>query len=276
MLLNVLLLIAGIIAALLVLPYVLGAVMRYVVAPILQIGRTMPIEPAFAPIDLSAPGVPDAMIDAARQLGPCGFSAELHQFVADHLPRTKAWESIWRHRGDACAARVLAVRVESPIGGRMEESFVAFETDFTDGSAIITTNMASPSIFAPDPALASVHWRAMQDLTTLYRLHRARVSLHGASRVAKPFDDPLEYARDGGRRTMRRQVEAGYFVQDEPAGVYRTTLKGAMLVYRLSWPWRDITVSRWRRALRDELAACDMGRPEDYTLQALLSDSARS
>ena len=132
---------------------------------------------------------------------------------------------------------------------------------------VVTSNVASPSLFPPDPAIASVRWRGMRDVATLYRFHLARVERLRGGRTIKLFHDPMQYVLDGNRRTMRRMVEKGYFVLDAGAGVYRKTLKGCLLTYRMFWPWKGFIASRFDRTFRAELAICGMGRPEEYAMQ---------
>jgi hypothetical protein len=236
----------------------------YLVAPI-QIHRTQwsALEPELTPIDSGDPGVgPEVAEYRANALGELsllGFQVLRSYAVKNSNPNSFASSTLFRNEATSEVAKILVVVARSgPV--RTVTGLIAFSTEFSDGTEVVTTNSPAISAFPPSrPPYHGFAFPEIRDPRRLLEIHRALVRRFEAGRVRiDPVSaDPDEYYRSREfRRPLARHVDLGYYDRDELAGVQRPTWKGAYLMsWRLLWPVKPIRAalrrSRARRLLRE-------------------------
>jgi hypothetical protein len=212
------------------------------------------------------------MARAARQLVPLGFSAAANLRAPEHSPGSDGYVSVWLNEAEATSVQVIVVWHEG--SRRRTESFVTtFLTEFgdhdrvVDGGAVSTSSTPHVSVFAPHPRSDFVRWPAMNDLATLYRLHRFRADgvAPREKRWIPPRDGIVAYLHHQAERMLRFQVEAGYYWFDPRMNTYRPRLRGAfMMTWSLLWPLRQRADRANEAKLRRDLAAAGMPPPEEH------------
>lgn len=147
---------------------------------------------------------------------------------------------------------------------------VVIRTRFTDGTEISTASSPSPSIFPVDRRQDFINPYWIKDGRLLYAIHRARVERSGRAADPRVLPEPgqeQEFLRAEHRRELGRVADAGYLWLDEPAGLYRMTLKGAyIMTWRMLWPLKPLRSAARRRKARRELLR--LGFTEAATLPA--------
>lgn len=145
----------------------------------------------------------------------------------------------------------------SNVAGQ-NDHVIAFDTQFTDGSVIVTLNQSGPGIFPVAPYEKRLAIPRVRDPHTLYQIHRCRVQAYAPAGV--PFDVPAP-GRDVDRlhkdhtRQMEWLMAAGYF-KPTTGRRHRATLKGAtIMIWRLTIPIKWLIVWHQRRQARAELRA---------------------
>jgi len=255
--------IAGFVAVFLLLyPLVRRVWRRYVVVPWRMLGDPMAAEPRPTSIDDAA--VPTetaaAFAAAAAHLAPLGFVRGLLARAMETIPGAESYLAVWVHPRNAAVAQVMSVRINRHGRRGRTRNVISLHTRFADGGGVEIGNPETPGVFVPNRAVDSVRWPGMTNVTVMYYLHARRVERlrDGRDSVPAPPPEPavlIQWLRDQHQRTVRRQLDAGYYWHDEPAGVYRKTLKGTFLMtWKLLWPWKQLRLGRHARKLRRELA----------------------
>lgn len=138
-------------------------------------------------------------------------------------------------------------------GGKAAKPVIEFVIEYTDGTAIMTSNSATPMLARPRPGRTRESFPTIDDADELRRLHELALKRWGSAepvRAAAPagWESELRgsFARDYQWWAERRLVRAGA----EP-GTYRYTLKGAVLA---AWGLTPgiIHVRQWRLRRRAE------------------------
>jgi hypothetical protein len=130
-------------------------------------------------------------------------------------------------------------------------------SEFADDTQLVTGANPRPhfNIFPPRPRVASQNFPWVKQPAILCEAHRRRLVASGKAdvpRVAPIAGDELAcYDRDRDR-AIQWHVQCGYRYADERAGVYRFTIKGAILgSWKLATPFKQIrTWLRIRKAKR--------------------------
>ena len=232
----------------------------YVYAPFkTKVGQIKRVREPYVPIDIGQlpPEQAQAFAQAATQLASIGFvsiGALQHDIPKQSLA---SFVSIWVKKAKLDSAQVIGVTIRNPQLGLKVETLVTFRTEFTDGTAIVTSSTKYRSSFPPDRLCSSVRCPGFSDFQLLYRLHRARVEQDRGSRTATlhRVQDPVSRLELEHTETFARLVKAGYYELDSEQQKYVPTLKGAFfMTYRLLPPFKQIShFLRWRttnRALR--------------------------
>jgi hypothetical protein len=109
---------------------------------------------------------------------------------------------------------------------------VSFTTDFADGSSVSTSNSSQVPVFKPDERRPSFRFPGVNDSRYLYQIHRALLNRHAPGRrgVLPTAGMEVPHLCEAEARTLRRQVECGYFYLDEASGLCVHTLKGALVM----------------------------------------------
>jgi hypothetical protein len=206
----------------------------------------------------------EALDAGIRRLKPLGFSlATLSRANAD-----SGWGvgAVLLDERDCLSAHVQVTRLELPDLPPVGSESVAFCTEFTDDTAILTTNFGL-NVARPGALCDSVRWPGMRDVEVLYRLHSGRVARDRGGRQPKlpPRDAVFAHVLHHEQRALWTQVEAGYYRFDPDDGVFRMTLKGGFLLHwKLLRPWKPILLARDEQKLRRVLRELGMGTPEEY------------
>lgn len=135
---------------------------------------------------------------------------------------------------------------------------IGFDTQFEDGTSVVTVNQSGPGIFPVAPYERKLAIPSVRDLRTLYQIHKGRVLALGP--VGVSVDAPaagteLDRLHRDHSRTTEWLIAAGY-LRPTTRSRHRTTLKGAaIMTWRLIIPIKWIIVWRQRRQARAELGA---------------------
>lgn len=237
----------------------------YVYAPLkTRRNQTKSIDVRYDPIELPnvAEDVSHQFFQASRWLASCGFQSR--GTVSHHVANTgqDAFVSVWASSVLNDSAQIIGIRTPSPVGGMNVVTSVTLRTEFTDGTAIVTSNSSVASIFPPDPAISVVRCPRVHDVALLQRFHRARIERDRCGRMATlaRVKDPMTRMRDEHRQTYERLIKAEYYTLDDTGQFYVPTFKGAYLMtYRLLPPFKQI--QKWRKARLAErtLRECGFG-----------------
>ncbi len=236
----------------------------YIIGPLRSRGSPVKADLTFADISLDDfPETAKERVNAiAQMLASAGFSAASHARCNNHQPNTELFQSIWLSPAEQMIAIVHVVRIQSPRGPQIT-TVCQLASEFDDGTSIITSDSIHRPVLVPDPKMDLVDWPGVKPPNLLLQLHRARVArLKDARRAVLPEPGAaLAHVIEDNRKSMHRQVAAGYYWHDAPNYVYRTTLKGACLMrWRMLRPWKEIAYSRNERRLRAELEVIGLQR----------------
>jgi hypothetical protein len=242
----------------------------YIYAPLkTRRNQTKGVDVQYEPIELPniAEDVSHEFFQASRWLASCGFQSR--GTVSHHVANTgqDSFMSLWASPGLNDSAQIIGVRTPSADGGVKVVTLVTFRTEFTDGTAIVTSNSPSASVFPPDESISSVRCPGVHDVALLLRFHRARIERDRGGRVATlaRVKDPMTRMRDEHRQTYERLIKAGYYTLDPTGQSYVPTIKGAyFMTYRLLPPFKQIQKLRKDRLAERTLRECGFGGMEAF------------
>jgi hypothetical protein len=248
--------------------YLIGAM--YIYAPLkVRRQQSKDVEVHYWPIELPQlpPEVAQAFDDASRGLVACGFHPLGHLTHYTHNTEQNSYVSIWVDPSSLDHAQIIGVCTPSHSQAIRVATLVTFRTEFSDGTAIVTSNSASPGVFPRDRNVSAVRCPGIRDFALLYRFHRARVDRDRAGRTAT-----LDRVKDARTRmqnewteTYQRLIGAGYYSLDETRQRYVPTLKGAFLMtYRLLPPFKQIQKFRRDRLAERTLRELGFGGMEAF------------
>jgi len=236
--------------------------------------QTKEVHVNFFPIEL--PNLPhdihDSFVAASQSLAALGFQSI--GTACRHLAKTNqdSFISIWVNQSHNDSAQVIAIRTPSPLGGLQIVTLVTYHTDFSDDTAVVTSNSASASVFPRDPTTDAIRCSHVRDLSLLYSFHRARVARDQRGRRAT-----LEKTKDVVARmlfeheqTYDRLMQTGYYALDGSREYYVPTLKGAFfMTWKLLPPFKQIQKYRKDRLADRTLQELGFGGMEAfYQMQA--------
>ncbi|WP_165235287.1 hypothetical protein [Aquisphaera insulae] len=230
-----------------------------------------PMDPSLVPFDPEGPASQEELrshfAETAADLERLGYSPERYYLMKQMSPNTQGSTLLF---GDVHSGETARVQTVVATRGRFRvaTSFVIFGSEFSDGTEVVTANMASPTTLPPRrPPFHGRTFPQVRDVDLLLDLHRARVAnlAAGLTPVDPIGDDPDAYLRRVNcEAPYAHFIARGYMYADEMAGVYRITWKGAFLVTLvLLPPFKQIRLT-WRRleAAR-QIANLKAGRPVD-------------
>ncbi len=158
----------------------------------------------------------------------------------------------------------IAVALHNKTPGMTATTFhIEFVTRYRDGRVVQTGNPQTLSAFPVPPQCVNTHLPSVTDPVELYRLHQALCQLHGSGQKVLKLDeqcggDGLRYLGESILEELDEATKAGYMQLDAAGGVYKPTVKGAVLMtYGELWPYKGIRLRRRlarERQLRGELA----------------------
>ncbi len=237
-------------------------------------------DPGYEPIDPCSDQIsPQAARDIATtvpRLEALGFRSLGHFHNADSVSNLTQYVSLFENdRSQRTAQRITTVVGVGPT--RELRPFLAFLTEFTDGTCLITDNSENSIIYPPlFFRRGSMCFPWVSDPRRLYEIHEASVAYYAGDCIPSGprIQDPAEYLRADQRRMLARIAEAGLLLHHATRPVYLLTFRGAFRVTWLhTWPikpiWRGLRRRRARRILR-ELALDHLlpGNPEPASAAA--------
>jgi len=146
------------------------------------------------------------------------------------------------------------------FAGAKSRGYVEFITACSDGSQLDTnTNALAPVLF-PTPKRYVFRFPQIEDVFTLYRLHRmlVQLNLNSSYPVLPPNGQELIELQRRLERYGPWQRSRGYMYLDATDGSYRLTWKGAMIGGWLSiWPMPQLRA--WQMRLQSEAIVQKLG-----------------
>jgi hypothetical protein len=221
---------------------------------------------------------PHDFAESARELelamADLGFRHLADFRVTQQVPGVEALASLFANESEKQTARWITsmVRVGPP---RKSTAMLAFVTDFTDGTKLVTANNVLPS---PFPRVrvreSSLSYPTARGPRRLYEIHRACLAhfCGDAIRRLPPIKDPAAYFLESIREEQAKHVEAGYHYLDEKRDLNLLTWKGAyVMTWKLMWPIKPIRamIRQWRGTrLLKELGLREQGVPDRKVVDA--------
>lgn len=235
----------------------------YVYAPFaIRHQQVKPLHDTYETVDPSrvAPELADVFATAAKVLHSFDFECLGYVTHASARTRQNSCVSVWTHPVTHDTAQVIGVLTPAPIESLRTVTLVAFRTEFTDLTAVVTANTPNTGCFPPDPRVSSIRCPGVHNLAFLYHLHTARVHRDRGRRVATLDRYPSASARleMEHRDTFERLCDVGEYRLDAVRKQYVPTVKGAFLMtYRLLPPWKQMR--QWDRARRRRRVLAELG-----------------
>jgi hypothetical protein len=186
-------------------------------------------------------------------LKSCGFELLGDYALIGFTARTAGTTRLYVNRAKRDMVSVFVIYLRDPVQKwRIKLSVMTFRTDFTDGTALFTSNAATLSFWPKRSYWESHRFIGIEDPAALYRVHEAIIDrFHGSKNKDLLLDsrfngDWLAFARYENNETPKQMLATGYYWLDATAGVLRLTIKGSFLtIWKRNWPWKQLR-ERWR------------------------------
>jgi hypothetical protein len=242
----------------------------YLIAPLkVRRQQIQPMVVSFTPILLQQVPVEvaSAFVAAQQLLQRSGFQ-HLGTVTRD-VERTgqSSYASVWIHPVRKESSQLLGVLTPKAAVGVKVVTLVTFRAEFSDETAIVTSNSSSPGSFPPDPRIRPIRCPGMKDIALLHRFHQERVRRSVGKRTAvlphlETVAGRLEWEHT---HTYERLVNAGYFRLHESTWQYVPTFRGAyFMTYRLLPPFRQIQKFMRDQNANRELRRCGFGNMQTF------------
>lgn len=201
--------------------------------------------------------VQGAVLQAEQALVAIGFAYPQRVTTRDDSPLS-AVETLLEHPANGDLANVDAMIDNHPLATQRFIAWVAYRTDFADGSVLYTANLEHLSHLPVQPGHHTVTLPKVRDPVEVYRIHRARVARMSPtvaqvpqSRGSTP-EQRLEFATTQWLDSTQFQISCGY--RKRSTNGVRLTARGATLsAWRRLFPWKQITAWQARRAAAEVL-----------------------
>ena len=251
-------LLAGLVVAVLLVPYVFGPVL-------IHNTQKSAVEVRFEPIDLASPSVPVEVSNYFRAVGeelvPQGFAPVETLAMSTVMTNLTGHVALFRDERTKEVAKLLGSVAGTGVARRIA-LLAVFHTEFGDGTEVITSNSRAPRIFPPIGEPVHTFTFPLVEYTgRLLTIHRAlsRRFDAGRTRVDPIGRDSIAFQKRVEVRQLEKQVEWGYYKLDEAEGVQRPTWKGALLMtWRMLPPWKQIRHARRLRQAERTLRELEM------------------
>jgi hypothetical protein len=251
------------------------ALTRYVFIP-LRLRRTQwlamdaeaqPIDPA----QRQPERVENYLKRVADALGPEGFEVLGDYALANFTERVAGINRILVNRATRTFASVIVNFLKNKAGAwDINQTVIAFRTDFADGSQLVTSNFKLINAVPPKPQLRTCRFVRVRNPQVLAEIHDAILErYYEGIRRELPLDtrfggDATAFVRSQLPEELERYVASGYYYEDQADRRLRLTLRGAFLTaWKNSSPWKGLRYQkRDREAARllKELAMDYQGR----------------
>ena len=211
------------------------------------------------PLESLPPDVHEHLARMTESMHALGFGVTAVARADDDVPGVAISLVIFTRPSAPDTGYATFVEADAGEAGRRVTTTLGFENEYTDRTSIETTNFRDGGVHPPDPNKRLLSIPGLTDVALLYEVHRRRVArLAPATATPKRVPPGQEIAALLEQHTadLRRVAAAGYYRLDEPAQLYRPTLKGAYLMtWKLLPPFQSIRraakLRRARRELRD-------------------------
>jgi len=223
------------------LPWIAGPIAVYFT-------NEMPALPEFFPLvdDEIESCTSPAFIERSRAMESLGFeqAANLQWITGKSRCFTRLFYRPSTNECSQVSEITSSVGVASGVHHYME-----FITEFEDGLEIDTNNSDLSGVLAPVLQKQIHSLPGVEDAATVYKVHRYLTGdIRGQVKPLPARDRIAKMIGMESARTLRRQVEAGYFYLDHSRGTYRPTALGAVLMsWKLVWPAGMIRKGLMRR-----------------------------
>jgi hypothetical protein len=188
-----------------------------------------------------------------------GFEPVADYALPDLVANGAAFARMFVNRAQQDVARGTAICIKHPmVGWKLRRTSCQFETSFSDGTGLMTTNSLAPRMLPPPPEFRGSIRVDVRDVARLRRIHQKVVERLANGR-SKEFvletrftGDALRYHAWVAGVPNAFNLRCGYYCRVERTGGLRLTLKGAIVaaVYLLP-PGRQVLArQRARRAKR--------------------------
>jgi hypothetical protein len=251
--LQILLLVAGGILLLCLIPFVFGPVLIYFTHKQKAQPELVPFLPGQTPLPAA---VDKYFSDACWALDAEGFKIVTGMFLPKQIEHVIAGLVFVINRQERDTAIVVAIHADAPGVMPLTQMHVEFVTRFGDGRLVQTNNAQSLNAFPAPEKSVNAFLPSVQDARQLYRIHRAQVNLHGRGAKVLRLDDDfggdaIRYMQSALIEELDHACRTGYMQLDAAASIYRPTIKGAcIMTWQELWPLKSIRLAR--RALREK------------------------
>lgn len=194
-------------------------------------------------------GFPHNLIRIISELEALGFSLAGHLVHGDALANLNSMFSLLVNRETKVSALVCRAFASNSIANQVVE-FVAFSTEFEDGSKIETSNIQILGIFAELPTRTKYNIPQLKDdVPRLYYIHLHYVAQRLESVAGLPErGDEIRHFQENYEKEFLQQESLGYVYFDRTTERYRFSWRLAILgTWRLLWPVRPILLSSKKR-----------------------------
>ncbi|HEX9629224.1 MAG TPA: hypothetical protein VF961_04330 [Pyrinomonadaceae bacterium] len=184
---------------------------------------------------------PPQSFSVISQLEALGFSIVAHLASGDEITKVNSMLSLLVNR-DSRAAAIVGRAFVSKRNANAVIEFVAFSTEFDDGSEIVTSNSPVVNVFREVSHRLRLSIPQLKDPSRLYYIHSHYVT----SRVdCKPVlveaGEEIEHFRASHKKALSEQAALGYYYLDETTERYRHSWSSAILTtWRLLWPVKQV------------------------------------
>ena len=216
---------------------------------------TRTLDPAYPePID---PDLFRYLEDTERKMIALGFRDPHRTTDRTTYPLSAVGESL-EHPEFGDQATIVAMRPPEEFGTRDPIYSIAFDSEFSDGVTLLTSNVRMPRFWPDARKLDHVRIPYINEPAVLFRLHRLRVM----QRCEKVAQKKIARGRTPEQRLVfikRRHIDLykhlvrSRYHRRTPGGL-RLTIRGAMLTaWRQVFPWRNLDQWWLRRRARSVL-----------------------
>jgi hypothetical protein len=222
------------------------AVLTYVVGPILvKFSSRSSAHPSFTALDPSHLPLPVAqyMGGVVGVLQEDGFVPQAYLNLPNQVANVNAFMLLMQNREVGDQAGIFALLATSDGLTRLKTPYVEFSTKFASGRSFDTNNAGQLNAFTPPPGRTITQLPDVQDVGTLYRLHRYIMAkaaeaeggeaAWGAHKLYPP--GPEGHARalaEGMRDSYEVQVRMGVLHPTPGGDAYLPTWPGA---FKMTW-----------------------------------------
>ncbi|NIM47986.1 MAG: hypothetical protein GTN78_00290, partial [Gemmatimonadales bacterium] len=235
----------------------------------IRFSHAVSARPALAAYDPGRHEMPHDLARAYREnidaLTSVGFqvAADLYQqgWVKNVNLRAALLES-----ADGDEKAVVAAMHAATGRPRVAVSYVEFVTKFADGRKLLVNNSPQMGVYAPVAGRTLAQFLDVRDPARLRRIHQSLVRRHVGPSQTMPADhrgDPAGFLSEAMVRELQEQVSTGYLWLDQDAGVFRPTLRGALLMtWKLLPPVSNLRKARLRYRANQILRELGMEGPD--------------